>query len=55
MNKKANPTKTRQASRMPENSTFFEKVIPSLLIFMAVVTVGLILFALSVLLGIVSF
>lgn len=55
MNKKANPSKTRQASHMPEGSPFFEKVVPALLIFMAVVTVGLILFALSVLLGLISF
>ena len=56
MNKKPVQTKkTRQASRIPQNSPFFEKVVPALLIVMAVVTVGLILFALGVLVGLVSF
>ena len=55
MNKKANLSKPRQRSRIPEGSPFFEKVVPALLIFMAVVTVGLILFALGILLGLISF
>ncbi len=55
MNRKSNQSKTRQSNRMPENSPFFEKVVPSLLIFMAVVTVALILVAISVLTGIISF
>lgn len=48
-------SKHRQSSRMPKNSTLFEKVIPTLLVVMAVVTVGLILFALGVLVGLVTF
>lgn len=47
--------KPRQPSRMPENSTLYEKIVPTLLIIMAVVTVGLILFAFGVLVGLVSF
>ncbi len=42
-------------SHIPENSTFFEKIVPALLIFMGVLTVVLILFAAGVLLGIVHF
>jgi hypothetical protein len=48
-------SKPRKSSRMPENSALFEKVVPTLLVVMAVVTVGLILFALGVLVGLVSF
>lgn len=40
---------------MPRNSLFFEKVVPILLIFMAIVTISLILFAAGVLLGIIHF
>jgi hypothetical protein len=57
--KQANiPQKTEQPrspSHMPENSFFFEKLIPTFLMVMAVITVGLILFALSVLFGLVNF
>ncbi len=42
-------------SRIPRNSLLFEKVVPALLIFLAVVTLALILFAAGVLLGIVHF
>jgi len=45
----------RSKSRMPENSVFFEKIIPVVLVIMGVVTIGLILFAAGVLLGFVSF
>ena len=45
----------RSPSHMPENSFFFDKLIPSALALMAVITVGLILFALSVLFGLVTF
>ena len=45
----------RQKSHMPENSVFYEKVIPVLLIGMAVFTVVLILFSAGVLLGLVNF
>jgi len=55
MKRKSNQPKTRQPNRMPENSPFFEKIVPSLLIFMAVVTVVLIVIAISVLTGIISF
>lgn len=43
------------SSRMPERSVFFEKVVPILLVVMGVVMVGLILFALGVLLGMITF
>lgn len=51
------PDKNRaiNKSHMPEDSTFFERVIPALLIFMGILTVALILFAAGVLLGIVRF
>lgn len=42
-------------SHMPKNSLMFEKVIPVLLILMGILTVGLILFAAAVLLGIIHF
>lgn len=45
----------QQKPHMPENSLFFEKVIPVLLIGMTVITVGLILFSAGVLLGLVNF
>jgi len=43
------------ASHMPEDSVFFEKVVPVLLVVMGVLTVTLIVFAAGVLLGIVHF
>jgi hypothetical protein len=43
----------RGQSRMPENSVFYEKVVPGLMILLAVITVILILFAAGVLLGLV--
>ena len=42
-------------SHMPGDSFWFEKVIPVSLIVMAIIMVGLILFAAGVLLGIVKF
>jgi len=42
-------------SRMQRNSLFFEKVVPAMLVLMAIVTLGLILFAAGVLLGFVHF
>lgn len=42
-------------SHMPKNSLLFERVIPALLIFFAVVTVGLIVFAVGILLGWIAF
>ncbi len=40
-----------KASRMPNDSFFFEKLVPSLLVLLALVTVALIFFALAVLFG----
>jgi len=45
----------RQKSHMPQNSMFFEKIVPVLLVGMGIITVALILFAAGVLLGIVHF
>jgi len=45
----------RKKSRIPSNSIFFEKIVPILLIGMAALTLFLILFAIGVLLGFVSF
>jgi len=43
------------ANRMPDDSTFYEKVVPALLIGLGALTVILILVALGVLLGVVKF
>ena len=40
---------------MPENSLFYEKIIPISMIVMGIITVALILFAAGVLLGLVKF
>ena len=40
---------------MPEQSFFYEKVIPATLVGAAIVTAGLILFAAGVLLGLINF
>lgn len=45
----------RTSNRMPENSQFFERVVPLLLIVLAVVMVSLILFAMGVLIGWIPF
>lgn len=42
-------------SHIPKNSFLFEKIVPLSLILMGVITLGLILFAASVLLGFVKF
>lgn len=42
-------------SHMPKNSILFEKVIPVSLVVLGILTLGLILFAAGVLLGIVKF
>ncbi|HLE92310.1 MAG TPA: hypothetical protein VI753_14255 [Anaerolineales bacterium] len=42
-------------SHIPSNSILFEKIVPAALIGMGIVTLGLILFAAGVLLGIVQF
>lgn len=51
------PPHTRQnnKSHIPPNSLLFEKVIPALLVLMGIVTLGLVLFAAGVLLGLVHF
>ena len=46
---------SKNQSHIPENSPFFEKAIPALLIGMTALTVLLILFAIGVLTGIVQF
>jgi hypothetical protein len=46
---------TNNKSHIPADSAFFEKIVPGLLVLMAVVTVALILFAAGVLLGIIHF
>jgi hypothetical protein len=51
----AYPSNKNNKSHMPQNSLFFDRVIPILLILMAIVTISLILFAVGVLLGIVHF
>ena len=48
-------SRSNSKSHMPENSFLFEKIIPAALIVLGLVTLGLILFALSLLLGIVHF
>jgi hypothetical protein len=54
--KKSKPRQiVRNKSRMPENSLFYEKVVPGLLILLAIVMVILIIFAAGVLLGVVPF
>lgn len=46
---------TNSKSHMPENSVLFEKIVPAALILLGIITLGLILFALNLLLGIVPF
>jgi len=45
----------KSKSHMPKDSVFFEKIVPISLITMGIVTLGLILFAAGVILGIVQF
>ena len=47
--------RVNKKSHIPKNSFLFEKIVPGLLIFMGIITVGLILFAAGVLLGIIHF
>jgi hypothetical protein len=51
---KQTPAKT-SSSRIPPNSLLFEKVIPALLIVLGLITLGLMLFAAGVLLGVIQF
>ena len=48
-------TKANNKSHIPQNSVFFEKIVPIALISMGIITVGLMVFAAGVLLGIVHF
>ena len=47
--------RTNSKSHIPDHSTFFERVVPALLVLMGVVTVVLILLAAGVLLGFIHF
>jgi len=51
----ANSTRTNMKSHIPENSFLFEKIVPAALTILGIITLGLILFAAGVLLGIVHF
>lgn len=45
----------RKKSHMPEDSLLFEKLVPVMLVGLAVVTVGMIVYAAAVLLGFIQF
>jgi hypothetical protein len=45
----------RGKSHMPRNSFFFDRIVPILLVVMAIILVGLMLFAAGVLVGLVRF
>ena len=51
----ANQTDMKNKSHMPKDSLFYEKIVPISLITMGVITLGLILFAAGVILGVVHF
>jgi len=53
-NRQAKPATLRAKSHMPE-TLFYEKVIPALLIFLGLVTLGLIVFGFAVILGYIRF
>ena len=48
-------TEKKSKSHMPKDSFLFEKVVPASLVVMGIVTLGLILFAAGILLGLVKF
>lgn len=48
-------TKTNSNSHMPKNSVFFEKLVPIALVAMGVITLGLMLFAAGIALGVIHF
>ena len=48
-------TKANNKSHIPEKSFLFEKIVPIALMSMGVITLGLMIFAAGVLLGIVHF
>ena len=51
----ADQTNMKSKSHMPKDSLFFEKIVPVSLVAMGVITLGLILFAAGVILGIIQF
>jgi len=51
----SNHIRANNKSHIPSGSFLFEKFVPAALIVMGVITVGLILFAAGVLLGIIHF
>jgi len=51
----ANSTSMKSKSHMPKDSLFFDKIVPVSLIAMGVITLGLIVFAAGVILGIINF
>jgi len=51
----ANQISIRSKSHMPKDSLFFEKIVPISLITMGIITLGLMLFAAGVIIGIVHF
>jgi hypothetical protein len=51
----ANQINMKSKSHMPKDSLFFEKIVPISLATMAIITIGLMVFAAGVILGIVHF
>ena len=51
----ANQISMKSKSHMPKDSFFFEKIVPISLIAMGIVTLGLMVFAAGVILGVVHF
>ena len=45
----------KSKSHMPQNSVFFEKIVPIVLIILGIIMLGLMLFAAGVLVGLVHF
>ncbi len=53
---KAEPRKSaRNPSRMPENSVFYNKVVPALLVILGILMVAMVLFAAAVIMGLIKF
>ncbi|MDR3576931.1 MAG: hypothetical protein P4L50_23945 [Anaerolineaceae bacterium] len=48
-------TALHEKSHIPLHSVFFEKIVPILLVVLGVILVGMVLFAVGVLMGIVQF
>jgi hypothetical protein len=51
----SNQPRTNSKSHIPPNSFLFEKIVPAALILMGIITVGLVLFAAGILLGVIHF